>query len=84
VERTYGTSHGSFCLGSTIYEIMTGTTPYEEVNSKEVQPLFHSKIFPDLSGVYSGDLIEKCWRDEIDSAHEVYTCLRARMLEAKI
>jgi len=73
-----------FALGSTIYEIMTGTSPYEEVNSKDVQPLFDSKTFPDLSGVPCGDLAEKCWRDEIDSAQEVYLCLKSRLLEAKI
>ncbi|KAF2182956.1 hypothetical protein K469DRAFT_711313 [Zopfia rhizophila CBS 207.26] len=49
-----------FALGSTIYKIMTSTSPYKDVKSNEVQPLFNSKIFPDLSGVPCGELVERC------------------------
>ncbi|KAF1958581.1 kinase-like protein [Byssothecium circinans] len=71
-----------FALGSTIYEIMTSTNPYEDVTSGEVQPLFNSKVFPDVSNVPCGELIGGCWRDEVGSAEEVYMSLKARLLEA--
>jgi hypothetical protein len=40
-----------FALGSTIYELLTGHRPYEEVPSNEVERLYEEKNFPDISGL---------------------------------
>ena len=40
-----------FALGSTIYELLTGHSPYEEVPSDEVDRLYEEKNFPDISGL---------------------------------
>jgi serine/threonine protein kinase len=66
-----------FALGSTIYELLAGYSPYEEVPSDEVERLYEEKNFPDLSGLPCGDVIMKCWLCEFDSAQQVSDLIRA-------
>ena len=61
-----------FSLGSTIYKIMTGKDPYEEIPSGEVWPLYREGQFPNVSHVLCGEIIRKCWLGEARSAQEVY------------
>jgi len=63
-------------LGSTIYEIMTGFRPYDEVADEEVSSLFLETRFPDVVGLIYGEIIDRCWRGEANSAREVYVELR--------
>ncbi|RAL13195.1 kinase-like protein [Aspergillus homomorphus CBS 101889] len=60
-----------FALGSTIYQIFQGTSPYAEIPSDEVERLFTQKEFPDVSGIVCGDIIKKCWLSQIASAGDV-------------
>ncbi|KAJ5612001.1 hypothetical protein N7510_005195 [Penicillium lagena] len=64
-----------FALGSTLYEIFQGTSPYEDVPSDEVERLFTQKEFPDVSGIPCGQIIKQCWLSQIDSAAHVQTVI---------
>jgi hypothetical protein len=65
-----------FGFGSTMYEIMTGSSPYEELYDEEVASLFLDKRFPSVTGIFCGDLIMRCWREEAETAREIYDALR--------
>ncbi|KAL1998925.1 hypothetical protein VTN02DRAFT_5339 [Thermoascus thermophilus] len=56
-----------FGLGSLIYFIMTGSYPYEEVASGEVERLYAVDQLPDLSSVICGDIIIQCWHRQVES-----------------
>lgn len=60
-----------FSLGSTIYNILTGERPYQEVPSDEVRRRYQAHEFPDVSKIPCGEMIERCWRGEICSAQEI-------------
>lgn len=49
-----------FALGSTLYEIFKGTSPYKEIPSDEVERLFMQKEFPDVLGIPCGKIITQC------------------------
>lgn len=64
-----------FALGSTLYEIFHGTSPYEETPSDEVQKLFMQKEFPNVSGTLCGQIIKQCWLSQVGSAAHVQTAI---------
>lgn len=64
-----------FALGSTLFEIFHGTSPYEEVPSDEVERLFTQKEFPNVSGIPCGPIIKQSWLSEVDSAAHVQTAV---------
>lgn len=66
-----------FALGSTIYEIMTGASPYEDISSTQVKQLYSLSQFPILNEVPGEGVIRACWLLQIKSAHEVYDKLQA-------
>ncbi|KAJ6109360.1 hypothetical protein N7486_001594 [Penicillium sp. IBT 16267x] len=65
-----------FALGSTLYEIFQGTSPYEEIPSDEVERLFTQKEFPTVSDILCGQIIKQCWLSRVDSAAHVQTAVR--------
>ncbi|KFY32396.1 hypothetical protein V493_00235 [Pseudogymnoascus sp. VKM F-4281 (FW-2241)] len=65
-----------FGLGSTIYFIMTGQKPFEDLPSDEVERRYRDQVYPDVSGLKCGSLIRQCWDSQITSAQEVYEYLR--------
>lgn len=65
-----------FALGSTLYEIFQGISPYEETPSDEVEKLFMQKEFPDVSGVLCGQIIKQCWLSQVGSVALVQAALR--------
>lgn len=65
-----------FALGSTLYEIFHGTSPYEEIPSDEVERLFTQKEFPNVSDIPCGQIIKQCWLSRVDSAAHVQTAVR--------
>lgn len=65
-----------FALGSTLYEIFQGTSPYQDVPSDEVERLFTLQEFPDVSGIACGNIIRQCWLSQIDSAADVQAAIR--------
>jgi serine/threonine protein kinase len=69
LERATTVKEDLLALGSTTYFIATGHEPWEEVvNEDELEKLFASGVFPDLSGVLFADVIALCWRQEVDLA----------------
>jgi serine/threonine protein kinase len=71
-------------FGSTIYSIMTGQYPFQELPSNEVEKLYKAHKFPDVTGIPCGEIIERCWRCEFVSAQEIYDLIQAEMLSCKI
>jgi serine/threonine protein kinase len=65
-----------FSLGGTMYNIMTGKRPYQELPSDEVRRRYQAHEFPDVSKIPCGEMIERCWRGEISSAQEIVEYMR--------
>ncbi|RAK91246.1 kinase-like protein, partial [Aspergillus costaricaensis CBS 115574] len=70
-----------FGLGSLIYFIMTGTYPYKDILSDEVEKLYEVQQFPDVSNVLCGFVISECWRGQIHSAQAVHDAVAAVEVE---
>jgi hypothetical protein len=56
---------------------MTGSYPYEEVSSDEVEKLYDVQRFPDVSSVVCGAMVMQCWRRQVDSAQVIHDHLIA-------
>ena len=65
-----------YSFGSTIYNIMTGKPPFQELPSKKVKELYNAYHFPDITGLPCGEINERCWRCEIASAQEISRSFR--------
>ncbi|EMF16087.1 kinase-like protein [Sphaerulina musiva SO2202] len=62
-----------FALGSLLYEIMTGETPYQSCEDQEVEEYFRKGIFPTTKDVpLLGSVMLGCWRGAYESAEAVY------------
>jgi hypothetical protein len=85
-----------FALGSTLYELVTGRAPYQDLyrlESEEVmlsrdhavirarlqrqqeadfetEKRFKSQNFPDVSCLFGGNIIIRCWKGQFNSAQE--------------
>jgi serine/threonine protein kinase len=70
-----------FALGSTIFEIMTGVIPYEDMSSTQVKQLYALSQFPSLNGIQGGEVIRACWLLKTNSVHEVYDMIQAAYSE---
>jgi serine/threonine protein kinase len=64
-ERSPSVGEDIFALGSTIYYIMTGQAPFEEIDDEEVMERFEAGHFPDLIGVPCADVISLCWQQNV-------------------
>lgn len=66
-----------FALGSLLYEIMTGETPYQSCEDQEVEEYFRKGIFPTTKDVpLLGRIMLGCWRGAYESAEAVYQDIR--------
>lgn len=72
-----------FALGSTIYEIMTGSIPYKDISSDQVKQLYELSQFPDLHGVQLGEVIRSCWLLQVESTKQVYSILQSTELSIR-
>ena len=57
-----------FSLGSTIYYIVVGKAPFDELPDEEVEKKYLGGEFPDLAGVPCEEIIRLCWQQEARSA----------------
>lgn len=71
-----------FALGCTIYHIMTGKVPLEEVASSKVELLYRTRQFPDLCGVPHGEIILQCLLCQVASAQQVYAYFQANIQDS--
>jgi len=69
-----------FSLGSTIYMIMTGKGPFEELDSDEVARSYKSEVFPSCTGTSCDEFIQWCWRGKFTSAQEAYDHITALVI----
>jgi len=61
-----------FALGSTIYEIMTGSKPYKDLPDYGVSTAFVEGRYPDLESLAAfKNIIAKCWKQGYISTEEV-------------
>jgi serine/threonine protein kinase len=61
-----------FPLGSVIYKILAGASPYDELARDEAETLYQEKRFPDLSGLPCGEVVINCWLGRFEPAQQVY------------
>ena len=62
----------AFALGSLIFEIITGTLPYDHVvEDTEVESRYRKMVFPSTEDLEFGCVIRKCWFGEYDKVDEI-------------
>ena len=59
-----------FALGSTFYEIVESSRPFEGLEEMVIQESFRDGRFPDLESLPLGNVIAKCWRQEYETVNE--------------
>lgn len=64
-----------FALGSAIYEITEWERPFQELEDSEVEARYAQDEFPSLGGNMAGLVIQKCWKEQFESANEVMEAL---------
>ncbi|KAL3420291.1 hypothetical protein PVAG01_08790 [Phlyctema vagabunda] len=70
-----------FSLGSTIYYIVTGRAPFDELPDEEVEGKYLAGEFPDLAGVLCGEVIRICWQQEAHLAQLVHEIVHKLYLQ---
>lgn len=60
-----------FALGSTLYEIFTGTQPYSDLADETVEERFTRGEFPNVEHIPCGFVIKNCWEGTISSVKEL-------------
>jgi serine/threonine protein kinase len=65
-----------FAFGCVIYELSTGRPPYHELEAsddryKQVEELYATRQFPDVTNLPLGWLIQKCWDGNASSMSEI-------------
>ncbi|KAH8799415.1 kinase-like domain-containing protein [Xylogone sp. PMI_703] len=60
-----------FALGSTLYELGVGETPYHGCEDDVIENRYAKKDFPTVDDVFCGCIIIGCWRCEFPSAEHV-------------
>jgi serine/threonine protein kinase len=67
-----------FALGSTFYEIMTGSKPYKELSDQEICDAYIKGKFPNLATLAAfNDIIAKCWAQDYASVDKLLEDVQA-------
>jgi serine/threonine protein kinase len=67
-----------FALGSTFYEIMTGSKPYAELSDSEIRAAYALGKYPSLSALSAfKDVIAKCWAQDYANVDELLGDIKA-------
>lgn len=66
-----------FSLGSVLYEIMTGETPYNELSNTEIYGRYLKGEFPDTESLQAiGSIIRKCWQGKYNRCETIIEDLK--------
>lgn len=60
-----------FALGSTLYELGVGDSPYCGLKDDQIENLYAQEDFPLVDGIFCGSIIMGCWRCDFPSAKHV-------------
>lgn len=60
-----------FALGSSLYELIAGQSPYEELDDESIGLLFEKECFPSTERLLLGTIITSCWKREFLSAEDM-------------
>jgi serine/threonine protein kinase len=77
------TDEDLFALGSSMYEVLTGERPLEDVPSDQVSQLHRLYQFADLTGLELSDVIRDCWLGRAHSADAVHQRVLATVRAAQ-
>ncbi|KAF2757908.1 spindle assembly checkpoint kinase [Pseudovirgaria hyperparasitica] len=73
-----------FALGSTVYEIMTGSKPYRDLPDHEVYAAFSECCYPDLESISAfRNTIMKCWRQDYATVEEALRDIKLEVATMK-
>lgn len=71
-----------FALGSSLYEIMTGSKPYQGFSASSIRNAYRANTFPDLRRLEAlGNVITGCWNREYHSSDAVLAAIRSEGTE---
>ena len=71
-----------FALGSTFYEIMTGSKPYKELSDSEISDAYTQGRYPSLVSLAAfKDIIAKCWAQDYVSVDELLEDVKAEGMD---
>ncbi|KAK1250709.1 hypothetical protein MKX08_010712 [Trichoderma sp. CBMAI-0020] len=68
-------SEDLFALGSVLYFIFAGNSPFHKLEEEEVERNYEAGVFPDVSEVLCSDIFTLCWQQRAGSAHQIYEML---------
>ncbi|KUJ07408.1 uncharacterized protein LY89DRAFT_601650, partial [Mollisia scopiformis] len=60
-----------FPLGSALYEIAAWKMPFDGLQDEEVEKNYAEEKFPSVEALVLGDIIRRCWDEQVDSATDV-------------
>lgn len=60
-----------FAFGSSLYELVAGEAPYEDLEGELIQSLFEAGEFPETEGLLFGHIIKGCWTGVYSSAEDI-------------
>ena len=68
-----------FALGSTIYEFMTGVSPFDDLEDEEIELRYSKGVFPDTTGLgLIGDVVKQCWTQKYCDCQDIIEDIRGR------
>jgi len=73
-----------FALGSALYEIVAWKMPFDALQDEEVEKSYAEEKFPGVEGLVLGDIIRRCWDEQVDSATDVLKLIVLYMLSKMV
>jgi serine/threonine protein kinase len=70
-----------FAVGSTLYEIMTGSKPYKELSDQQIRNAYRQGNFPSLTSLAAfSNVISKCWNQRYATVDELLEDVKAESI----
>lgn len=66
-----------FALGSTLYEIVKGSSPYQEFSEEDIEARYYRGEFPETKSLGPiGDVILQCWQGHYSNCDAILTHIK--------